>query len=42
MAEYSKYPYQRLLEYIDKKVQQRGADTDLVEYLLTMEHADTI
>jgi hypothetical protein len=42
MEDYSKYPYQRLLEYIDKKVQQRGADTDLVEYLLTMEHADSI
>lgn len=40
--DYSKYSYQRLLEYIDKKVQQRGADIDLVQYLLTMEHAKSI
>lgn len=40
--DYSKYSYQRLLEYIDKKVQQREVDFDLVQYLLTMEHAKSI
>lgn len=42
MQDYSKYPYKRLLEYIDTMCQKRGEERDFVNYLLAMNHAESI
>lgn len=42
MSDFSQYPYQRLLTYIENECQQQGEERDFINYLLSMEHAESI
>lgn len=42
MSDYSKFPYKRLLDYIENGCQKINEERDFVHYLLSMENSETI
>ena len=42
MADYSAYPYGRMLSYIERRCTELGDDKKYIEYILSMENAESI
>jgi len=42
MTDYSQYPYGRMLSYIERRCKELGDDKNYIEYILSMEHAESI
>ena len=42
MADYSKYPYRRMLYYVESRSRELGDDYDYIQYILSMEKANSI
>ncbi len=42
MTDYSQYPYRRMLHYIEKRSKELGKSRDYVQYVLSMEQAESM